>query len=55
MQSLLYDVTGRLLVQQAFNLKAQLDIASLSPGIYFIEIKDGKGRSLKGKIVKESF
>ncbi len=49
----LYDIMGRVILQQVFNNKTQLNIASLSPGIYIVEVKDKSGRSLKGKIVKE--
>ena len=49
----LYDVTGRLLVQQAFNANADLNLHELNLGLYMVEIKDKEGRSAIGKIVKE--
>lgn len=49
----LYDLTGRILNKQPFNIKAQLNTSSLSRGIYHAEIKDEYGKSVKGKLVKE--
>ncbi len=49
----LYDITGRVLLQQPFNAKAELDISTFTTGMYILEIKNKEGRSIKGKVVKE--
>ncbi len=48
----LYDISGRIIYQQHFSEEQQINISSLARGIYFIEIKDKEGKSLKGKIVR---
>lgn len=49
----LYDVTGRILLKKDFEEKLEVNIASFNAGIYFIEVKDKRGRSAKGKLMKE--
>ncbi len=49
---LLYDITGRILMQQSFTAKAELDISSFTKGVYIVEIKNKKDETVKGKIVK---
>jgi photosystem II stability/assembly factor-like uncharacterized protein len=49
----IYDFTGRKLLQLPFNTQAQINFSSLTPGIYFAEVKDENSKSVKGKIVKE--
>ncbi len=47
------DVMGRVLLQQPFNSTTTLNVGKLTNGIYFVEVKDKQGNSVKGKIVKE--
>ena len=49
----LYDITGRPLLQQAFNGKAIIDLYRLSKGVYIGELKDKNGKTIVGKIIKE--
>ena len=49
----LYDVTGRIQLQQPFNTQAEINISTLTSGVYIVEVKDKEGRSVKGKVVKE--
>ena len=49
----IYDITGRTIMLQPFNMKASIDILSLSNGVYIIELQNKDGVSLKGKFVKE--
>ncbi len=49
----LYDITGRALLQQPFNAKANLDVSKLSKGVYIVEVRNKDGHSVKGKLVKE--
>ena len=49
----LYDITGRVIMQQPINSQAQLNTSSLTQGIYIAEVKDENGKNLKRKIVKE--
>ncbi len=48
-----YDLTGRALLQQSFNIQLALNLANFPAGIYFIEVSDKYGNSVKGKIIKE--
>ncbi len=50
---IIYDITGRTLLQQPFNTKATIDLSPLTNGIYMIEVKDKEGRRAMGKVVKE--
>ncbi len=47
------DLTGRVLLQQYFDGKAQLDLSKLANGVYVAEVKDMQGFSSKGKLVKQ--
>ncbi len=49
----LYDITGRKMMQQEFNEHALINLALLSSGVYIVELQNEKGRSVKGKLVKE--
>ncbi len=49
----LYDITGRALLQQPFNAKANLDVSKFSKGVYIVEVRNKDGHSVKGKLVKE--
>ena len=51
----LYDVTGRILLQQNFNTQETINTSSLTPAMYVVQIKDAKGNSLKQKIVKTNY
>ncbi len=48
----IYDFTGRILIQQSFNVKASINISTLSKGIYIIELADKKGNKSQQKIEK---
>lgn len=50
---LVYDLTGRILLQCPFNSNFHFNTSSLTPGIYLAEVKDTYGKSVKGKLVKE--
>lgn len=50
---LLYDITGRTLLQQPFSTKAEIDISTLTSGVYIMELKNKEGRCVKGKVVKQ--
>ncbi|MFM2225945.1 MAG: hypothetical protein RJA07_2147 [Bacteroidota bacterium] len=50
------DVLGRVVIQQIKNSSTQqiqIDVSSLSNGLYFIKATDDKGNSINGKFVKE--
>lgn len=47
-----YDITGRILLQQKFNEQATINVAAFKEGMYLVEVRDEKGRSVKGKLVK---
>ena len=49
----LYDISGRILLQQNLNTKSEINLSNFSGGIYLVEIKDKEGRSVKGKLFKE--
>lgn len=50
----IYDLTGQVLSRQAMNAfdKNEINIATLSPGMYFIKIQDGQ-KQLSAKFVKQ--
>lgn len=48
----IYDVTGRILLKLNFNEHALLNLAGLKEGMYVLEVKDEKGMSAKGKLIK---
>lgn len=48
-----HDLTGRVLLQQAFNTQAKLNLSTFSAGMYVIEMRDMEGRSVKGKMLKQ--
>ena len=50
----LYDVAGRLVLQQRFSGEANLNTSALAPGAYFFEIKEVEGRKHNGSLVKKS-
>lgn len=49
----LYDAAGKMILSEKFsNEKAQLDAESISPGLYFLQVKDSAGNLLQsGKLV----
>ena len=49
----LCDITTRTLLRQPFSSKAEIDLSSLTSGVYIVEVKNKEGRSVKGKLVKE--
>ncbi len=48
----LYDLTGRILIQQKFNEQATINVSALKAGMYVVEARDEKGMSAKGKLIK---
>ncbi|MEP7263307.1 MAG: T9SS type A sorting domain-containing protein [Bacteroidota bacterium] len=47
------DLTGRILIQESFNKKKDLDISTLNSGIYIIQLEEPNKRMLVGKFLKE--
>lgn len=50
----IYDITGRILLQQPFSENATVNVDHLKAGIYLIEVSDQKEKSVKGKLIIES-
>ncbi len=48
----LYDIASRILYNQVFNNQAQLSVSHLAQGVYFVVLKDAKGRSMTSKLLK---
>jgi len=49
----LYDVTGRLIIEESVNNDSNINISSFSPAIYFYEIQSTKGERVFGKFLKQ--
>lgn len=49
----LYDVTGKVVLIQVFNQHSSLSVDKLKPGIYFVELRNAEGISVRKKLVKE--
>jgi hypothetical protein len=50
---ILYDITSRKLLQQAFTNSVTLNTARLAKGIYVYEVRNNKGEVKKGKVIKD--
>ncbi len=50
---ILWDITGRVLLYQSFNQKAELDLSKYQPGLYVVELRDKEGRSVNAKLIKQ--
>ncbi len=48
-----YDVTGRVLLQQHFNEEATINTGLLPQGLYVVEIKNMESWSMKTKLIKD--
>lgn len=48
----IHDLSGKLLLEQKINASGQLDISALSPGIYWVEIKN-EDQSFIQKVIKD--
>ncbi len=49
----IYDVLGKKVLQASLNVNAkELNVASLSPGVYIIKIKEGEATATRKLIVK---
>ncbi len=48
----LFDLNGKIVLQQALNNNTQIDLSQLPDGIYIVQVSDGKSR-LSQKIVKK--
>jgi len=52
-QFTLNDISGRSLLRETFVRRISVNLEPLSSGIYFYELRDGRGLIKKGKIVKD--
>ena len=52
-QFLLNDISGRSLLRETFVRRISVNLEPLTPGIYFYELRDGRGVIKTGKIVKD--
>ncbi len=50
---ILYDILGNVIMKQRFNSKTQLNLQSLSKGVYIIELTEKNGNRLKTKLIVE--
>ena len=48
----IYDLTGRVLLQQNINEQARINVSALKEGMYVVEVRD-EGRSVKGKLIRD--
>ncbi len=48
-----YDITGRVVLTQAFSQQVKLNTAMFTPSVYIVEIKNKQGSSIKTKLIKE--
>ncbi|MFI5220095.1 MAG: T9SS type A sorting domain-containing protein [Bacteroidia bacterium] len=48
----LYDATGRKVIEQKINKTATVNVSQLRQGIYFYEVRDREGRKVYGKLIK---
>lgn len=49
----IYDITGRKLFLQSFNMQMELSSESLKAGIYIVELTNKIGMNIKGKLIKK--
>lgn len=49
----IYDITGRVILQQPFKTQVQLNMTSLTSGIYMALVRNEIGENIKEKIVKD--
>ncbi|HKR04109.1 MAG TPA: SBBP repeat-containing protein [Bacteroidia bacterium] len=50
---ILFDASGREVMEKKFNKSAAFSVKHLTAGIYFYKIKDAKGNEVRGKVMKE--
>jgi type IX secretion system substrate protein len=50
---LLFDASGRKVMEKKFSKSGSFSVSQLGAGIYFYKIKDAKGNEVWGKVVKE--
>lgn len=50
---LLYDATGRLVVEKSMNGASSFDISNLIPTLYIYEVRSTKNKSIYGKLLKQ--